>query len=555
MFSITCLFLNACGIGTTGDDDSDDDESSTFVVAVPPAASAFREEQINIRIDITGLPEDDAITGYTINICDGDPDSSGVQCGLGEEATGLDISTADCPPNTGTTWCEIWSITPGANTNPKTYIVNVDAVGAETPITSHDLSINVLPAVNEKTVHVQYRSQLDANQIYFWGWDEANQQETKYLLNNDLTNYVAPFEDDSGNVVSHDYSASLSPLIKQFHNPADEPDVQVCCRFEFNQEQVGGFLGDDPRYDYEMSRDFSVGVNHLGSGYTLVRETMFIFDYFSTPSSRFEQIYQGPDEILRVYLPSWQPWATPDGLYIPDEQNYTRSLTEMQAEGYSAYEGVDFTGSFGTLSIGGSINGLSGTLVLQNEFSDQARKDYFTLSENGPFIFREPLEQNDQYTVSIYEQPSDQTCSVNNGSGTVNNANISDVLISCEDIQSDITSCPNVAGVWNFSVENVNSSCGTESNWTAKVTIVQNSCTLEATWHEQDGYTMSGVTYGNSVVIGQGSFPDDKGTTTALYLLELVSPEKMEGEEEWSWRGSNNDSCSNGSGEVVATKE
>ncbi len=80
-----------------------------------------------------------------------------------------------------------------------------------------------------------------------------------------------------------------------------------------------------------------------------------------------------------------------------------------------------------TFSIGGTVSGLAGTgLVLQNNGADNLA---FTVS--GAFSFATRLAANTNYAVTVLTQPSGSTCSVANGTGTVTNANISNVAVTC----------------------------------------------------------------------------------------------------------------------------
>ncbi len=80
-----------------------------------------------------------------------------------------------------------------------------------------------------------------------------------------------------------------------------------------------------------------------------------------------------------------------------------------------------------TFSIGGTVSGLVGTgLVLQNSGGDNLA---FTVS--GAFSFATKLPANTNYAVTVLTQPSGSTCSVANGTGTVTNANISNVAVTC----------------------------------------------------------------------------------------------------------------------------
>lgn len=87
-------------------------------------------------------------------------------------------------------------------------------------------------------------------------------------------------------------------------------------------------------------------------------------------------------------------------------------------------------GTPGTLqySIGGTISGLDGTIVLQNSGSDDLSR-----STNGTFTFTTSLNSGSNYAVAVRTQPSGQTCSVANGTGTVGSANVANVAITCTD--------------------------------------------------------------------------------------------------------------------------
>ncbi len=80
-----------------------------------------------------------------------------------------------------------------------------------------------------------------------------------------------------------------------------------------------------------------------------------------------------------------------------------------------------------TYTVGGNVSGLAGTgLVLQNNGADNLA---FTVS--GAFSFATKLPANTNYAVTVLTQPSGSTCSVANGTGTVTNANISNVAVTC----------------------------------------------------------------------------------------------------------------------------
>ncbi len=84
------------------------------------------------------------------------------------------------------------------------------------------------------------------------------------------------------------------------------------------------------------------------------------------------------------------------------------------------------TGGGGTFTIGGTVSGLSGTVVLGDNGGDA-----LSVSANGSFTFATPLAQGASYAVTVTTEPSGQFCNVANGSGTVGTANVTNVSVSC----------------------------------------------------------------------------------------------------------------------------
>ena len=81
-----------------------------------------------------------------------------------------------------------------------------------------------------------------------------------------------------------------------------------------------------------------------------------------------------------------------------------------------------------TYSIGGTVTGLSGTVVLQNNGGDD-----LSVSSSGPFTFNTPLAGGATYNVTVKTNPSGQTCTVSGGSGTVASANVTNIAVACTD--------------------------------------------------------------------------------------------------------------------------
>jgi len=89
---------------------------------------------------------------------------------------------------------------------------------------------------------------------------------------------------------------------------------------------------------------------------------------------------------------------------------------------------VAVTCSTNKFSVGGSVSNLSGTLVLRDNGGDD-----YTTTNNGAFTFATPVTSGLTYSVSVFQKPASLTCSVTNGNGTVGNASVSNVGVSCAD--------------------------------------------------------------------------------------------------------------------------
>ena len=78
-----------------------------------------------------------------------------------------------------------------------------------------------------------------------------------------------------------------------------------------------------------------------------------------------------------------------------------------------------------TQTIGGTVTGLTGSVVLRNNGADD-----LTVNASGAFTFATPVATGVPYNVTVGTQPAGQTCTVQNGSGTAS-ANVSNVAVNC----------------------------------------------------------------------------------------------------------------------------
>jgi len=83
-----------------------------------------------------------------------------------------------------------------------------------------------------------------------------------------------------------------------------------------------------------------------------------------------------------------------------------------------------------TYTVGGTVSGLSGTLVLQNNGGNN-----LSVSQNGSFTFTAPVSNGLSYSVTVLSQPSNplQNCVVTNGGGT-SSSNVTSVQVVCTNL-------------------------------------------------------------------------------------------------------------------------
>ncbi len=109
----------------------------------------------------------------------------------------------------------------------------------------------------------------------------------------------------------------------------------------------------------------------------------------------------------------------------PSNPTQTCSVSNASGTANANVTSVSVTCSTTTFTIGGSISGLSGTVVLQDNDTDN-----LTLTASGSFTFATPIAAAGTYSVTVKTQPASQFCSVTNGTGTAN-ADVTTVQVSC----------------------------------------------------------------------------------------------------------------------------
>lgn len=91
-----------------------------------------------------------------------------------------------------------------------------------------------------------------------------------------------------------------------------------------------------------------------------------------------------------------------------------------------------------TYTVGGTLSGLASGKSLQLADSNG---DTLVLNADGGFTLPTPRAAASAYSVTVSGQPASQTCTVQNGSGTVASANVTNLAIAC--VQAQFVVVPN----------------------------------------------------------------------------------------------------------------
>lgn len=84
-------------------------------------------------------------------------------------------------------------------------------------------------------------------------------------------------------------------------------------------------------------------------------------------------------------------------------------------------------------TVGGSVSGLaSSNDTMTLHVSSGSRAADLEMTGNGSFTFDLDLADGANFSVTVLNQPSGQTCNVSNGSGTINAADVSNVAVTCQ---------------------------------------------------------------------------------------------------------------------------
>jgi hypothetical protein len=93
-------------------------------------------------------------------------------------------------------------------------------------------------------------------------------------------------------------------------------------------------------------------------------------------------------------------------------------------------------------TIGGTVVGLAGTLVLQDNNADT-----LTITADGSFAFPTPLPSGAPYSATVTAAPPGQSCTISKETGTVAAANVTNISVNCVNVEPLYTIGGTVVGL------------------------------------------------------------------------------------------------------------
>ncbi|MDQ5970611.1 MAG: trimeric autotransporter adhesin, partial [Patescibacteria group bacterium] len=181
--------------------------------------------------------------------------------------------------------------------------------------------------------------------------------------------------------------------------------------FQFERDLQIGMIGDDVKQlqQYLNQTDFPVALSGVGSA---GRETNFFGPLTQTALSKFQN-----NHLINILD---QPKLTRElGSLLLDTRNFINNKFDQELAPEQ---------SSGDYSIGGTITGLAGEVILKNNDSD-----IFSLNvgDNSNFVFAKKLFDQAPYNVTIESKYSPQFCYLHNNIGTVSNGNVTNIGVAC----------------------------------------------------------------------------------------------------------------------------
>ena len=172
---------------------------------------------------------------------------------------------------------------------------------------------------------------------------------------------------------------------------------------------------------------FTVGGTPPQGGVTGLKGTVRLHNGPDTINVAANGAFAFPTPLTGGGTASYNVTVTTQPAYPPAAQNCVVS-NAAGTVGTANVTNVGVACTTRTFTIGGSVGGLTGgTIVLRNGNETKS------ITSNGSFTFNTPVQSGFTYGVTVMSNPTGLRCTVSMGSGTVTNANITNVSVACAD--------------------------------------------------------------------------------------------------------------------------
>jgi len=144
------------------------------------------------------------------------------------------------------------------------------------------------------------------------------------------------------------------------------------------------------------------------TGQTLVNPISYSFTGYAADDTYFIEIIESPERQQCAVV------------------NPTGRVEEENVTDVDVYCGASYT-------LGGTLSGLASesSVGLRLNTADEDGLINQTLTANGSFTFSNTLPNGFPYVVTVRRSPSGQTCTISNGSGTINQGNVNNIAVTC----------------------------------------------------------------------------------------------------------------------------
>ncbi|MFA5248731.1 MAG: fibronectin type III domain-containing protein [Patescibacteria group bacterium] len=245
------------------------------------------------------------------------------------------------------------------------------------------------------------------------------------------TNENATSSVSYGSTVSYDSASSSNELASTTHTiNLSSLDSGSTYHFKiFSTDTYGNTSSSSDNTFYTTGTDSTPPeIDNISSSTTLTTATIT----FTTNEEATSTIYYGEDDSYGSTSSSNTSTTTHSiiisSLATTTDYHFQIEVADASGNIATSSDYVFTTLTPTTYTVGGTISGLSGTVVIQNNSSDD-----ISTTTSGAFTFSTSLDEGDNYTVTVYSNPTSQTCTITNGSGINISANITNVAITCAD--------------------------------------------------------------------------------------------------------------------------